>query len=80
MTEFVRVKDPTTRAEITLSVEHAAHLGLEPLDKPAVDVYGRPLPAKPSRTATRQVPGDPAPDQPVEKPAATRSTDLPKEG
>lgn len=48
---FVRVKDPDTGHEFTTGREAAEILGLTILaDKPAVDVSGRPLPAKPNET------------------------------
>lgn len=42
----VRVKDPDNGAEYTTSTEWAEALGLKPLDRPAVDDYGRDVPPK----------------------------------
>jgi hypothetical protein len=46
MSELVRVKDPNSGNEFTIGLDHAEATGLTVLDKPAVDVYGAPLPAK----------------------------------
>lgn len=47
-TEFVRVKDPGTKHEVTVPAAFAKANKLEPLtDKAAVDDNGRPLPGKP---------------------------------
>jgi hypothetical protein len=47
MTEFVRVKDPETKHEATVSRKYAEAYGLEILaDKDAVDSVGRPLVGK----------------------------------
>lgn len=43
--KYVRVRD--TNGEFTTSDINAESLGLEVLEKPAVDPNGRPLPAKP---------------------------------
>lgn len=48
MTEFVRVKDPGTKHEVTVTKEFADANDLAVLDKPAVDSNGRPLAGKPS--------------------------------
>ncbi len=42
---FVRVREGDH--EKSLPAAHAASAGLVPLDKPAIDEYGRPLPALP---------------------------------
>lgn len=47
--DYVRVRD--TNGEFTTSRTNAESLGLEVLDKPAVDQNGRPLPAKPKVNA-----------------------------
>lgn len=48
MPEFVRVKDPVSGHEFTTSAGNAANLRLEVLkSKPALDPFGRHLPAKP---------------------------------
>lgn len=46
--EWVRVKDPDTGHEITMSVEQARLVDAKPVDKPAVGPDGNPLPPKPS--------------------------------
>lgn len=46
-TQFVRVKDPGTGHEVTVPRRFAEQNKLEPLDKPALDDNGRPLPGKP---------------------------------
>jgi hypothetical protein len=47
---FVRCEDPSTGHQFTLSEKAAKSLGLEILDRPAVDGTGRVLPAKPRTT------------------------------
>lgn len=56
MSEFVRVKDPNTGAEFTVTAQHAENAGLTPIDKPAVDEHGRVLPAKtdPLKTSAKE--------------------------
>ena len=47
MSKQVRVKDPDSGAEYTTNEVHAESAGLSVLkDKPAVDSFGRRLPAK----------------------------------
>ena len=46
MSDRVRVKDPDNGAEYTASADWAARLGLTPLDRPAVDDFGRDIPTK----------------------------------
>lgn len=46
MPEWVRVKDPVSRHEFTITRDHADSAGLKPIDKPAADTYGNPLPPK----------------------------------
>lgn len=46
-TEFVRVKDPGTKHEVTVPRRFAEQNKLEVLDKEATDDNGRPLPGKP---------------------------------
>ena len=46
MSDRVRVKDPDNGAEYTTSADWAAQLGLTPLDRPAVDDFGRDIPTK----------------------------------
>lgn len=46
MSDRVRVKDPDNGAEYTTSADWAARLGLTPLDRPAVDGFGRDIPTK----------------------------------
>ena len=65
---FVRIKDPATGHESTVTEGYAQALSLTPLDKPAVDERGRPLPDKPktrvapaakkTRTAEATAPAD----------------------
>lgn len=45
--EFVRVKDPGTGHEVSVTADFAKAYKLEPLDKPALDDNGRPLAGKP---------------------------------
>lgn len=47
MTEFVRVKDPETKHEFTVTRQYAEGRKLPVIDKPALDSAGRPLTAKP---------------------------------
>lgn len=54
MSKLVRVKDPTTGAEYTTGTTNAKNRNLEVLDMPAVDVWGRALPA------TRREPAQPS--------------------
>lgn len=44
MTDYVRVQGPS--AEYTVTAESAKKRKLTPINKPAVDAMGRPLPAK----------------------------------
>lgn len=60
---FVRVKGPDG-AEFTVAETAAASMGLPPLNKPAVDVNGRPL----------------APKHPTTLDGKPRSSEKPKEG
>ncbi len=46
-TKFVRVKDPDTGHEVSVTETFATAFKMTPLDKPAVDANGRPLPGKP---------------------------------
>ena len=70
MPKFVRVRDESTGHEFTTA---RVVKGLEVLeDKPAVDVDGRPLPAKP-----RVAPGDAAKSAKADESSA--STDKPAE-
>ncbi len=46
MSDRVRVKDPDNGSEYTTSANWAARLGLTPLDRPAVDDFGRDIPTK----------------------------------
>ena len=46
MSDRVRVKDPDNGAEYTTSADWAARLGLTPLDRPAVDDFGRDIHTK----------------------------------
>lgn len=46
MSNLVRVKDPTTGTEYTTGAVNAKNKGLTVIDKPAVDDFGRALPAK----------------------------------
>ncbi len=46
MSDRGRVKDPDNGAEYTTSADWAARLGLTPLDRPAVDDFGRDIPTK----------------------------------
>lgn len=46
MPEQVRVKDPTSGAEFTTNTVHAESAGLPVIEKPAIDSFGRDLPAK----------------------------------
>ena len=46
MRDLVRVKDPDTGVERTVGTQYAKNKGLSPLSKPAVDDFGRALPAK----------------------------------
>ncbi|NUO35445.1 MAG: hypothetical protein HOQ27_10340 [Dermatophilaceae bacterium] len=46
MPKQVRVKDPNNGAEFTTNEFHAEAAGLEVLDKPATDDFGRDLPVK----------------------------------
>ena len=50
MPEYVRVKDPDAGFEFTTGAQHARNAGLSVTDKPALDRFGRPLPAKPIRS------------------------------
>lgn len=50
MNDFVRVKDPDTGHEISVSAEQADLVGVRPLSKAAVDAQGKPLPVKTSVT------------------------------
>lgn len=50
--EVVRVKDPDG-VERNVTRAEAKRLHVEPLDKPTVDRYGRPLPPRPDRSKTR---------------------------
>jgi hypothetical protein len=44
--ERVRVKDPVSGHEFTTTRDHAESNGLTVLDRPAVDAFGRDVPAK----------------------------------
>jgi hypothetical protein len=46
-TEFVRVKDPDTKHEVTVTRAFAEGYKLDIIEKDAVDANGRPLPGKP---------------------------------
>lgn len=66
---WVRVKDSTGH-EVTMPRSRAERLGLEIVDKPAVDGLGRPLAAKPTtdkagnaRPRTNRTGAAPAQDQ-----------------
>lgn len=50
MPEYVRVKDPSTGHEHTVTTLQAEAFGCQVINKPAVDDWGNPLPAKPSVT------------------------------
>lgn len=71
MTDWVRARVPAGH-EVTVSREYAKANKLEPVDKPAVDVNGRPLPMKP-RINTRK-PDAPANDSPATEPAKQEAT------
>jgi hypothetical protein len=47
-TQFVRVKDPATGHEVTVTKAYAEGYKLPVLDKDATDSNGRPLPGKPN--------------------------------
>lgn len=65
MRELVRVKDPTTGHQYTISRRTAEKRGLTVLDgKDAVDAFGKPLPAK-HYTPTKKAESKPA-DTPKE--------------
>lgn len=49
MTEFVRVKDPDTKHEFTVTRQYAEGHKLPIIDKPALDSAGRPLTSKPNK-------------------------------
>ena len=46
MSKYVRVFIPESNKEITVRAEYAQAVGLQPLDKPAVNRRGNPLPEK----------------------------------
>lgn len=50
MPEWVRVKDPATGHEITVTAEQAALAGVQPLKKEAVTPHGEPRQVTYSRT------------------------------
>lgn len=60
MTDYVRVKDPTTGHEFTTSAQRAKNAGLQVLSKPAVDRYGRVRPTTyhTPKKATGSKPGE----------------------
>jgi hypothetical protein len=72
-TEFVRVKDPGTKHEVSVSRQFAEGHDLEILDKPAIDANGRPLAGKPHV----ELPKAEAPIEPTddEKAAAAKAAD-----
>jgi hypothetical protein len=49
MADFVRAYHPASNSDVTVTRGFAAAVGLRVLDKPAVDRFGKPLPAKPHR-------------------------------
>lgn len=49
MPDFVRVTDPDSKAHVTVTRSFAERHKLTPLQQPAVDRYGKPLPATPHR-------------------------------
>lgn len=55
-TKFVRVKDPDTGHEVTVTEAFATAFKLDALDKPAVDANGRPLPGKPKTELPKSAP------------------------
>lgn len=58
MPEFVRVKDKTTGHEFSVRVPNPAKVDV--IDKPAVDLNSKPLPAKPKVAVKPPKPAAPA--------------------
>lgn len=50
MHDYVRIKIPETNHEVSVPAIQAEIAGVKPLDKPAVDASGNPLPPKYHRT------------------------------
>lgn len=50
MPEWVRVKDPDTGHEVSITAAQADAVGAKPLDKPALSPFGAPLPPKTKTT------------------------------
>lgn len=46
LTDYVRIRVPETKHEVTVTALQADVTGVKPLDKPAVDASGNPLPPK----------------------------------
>jgi hypothetical protein len=67
MSDRVRVKDPVSGHEFTTTPDFAESCGLTVLEEPAVDSFGRDLPAKHS-----------APPEAPEAPEAPAATKTPK--
>lgn len=65
---FVRVKGPDG-AEFTIDEGVVGSMGVKVLDKPAVDVNGRPLPWKPATNLA----GKPVTNHPTEAPASSKA-------
>lgn len=53
MSGFIRVKD-TSGGKVTVPAGYEQAFGLTPLDEPAVDRFGRPLPPKPRTSPVRE--------------------------
>lgn len=56
MPKFVRVVDPVSKAHITVTEAFARKHSLSPLNQPATDRIGNPLPAKPRENKLRTEP------------------------
>lgn len=68
MSGFIRVKD-TAGGEVTVPAAYESAFGLKPLNKPAVDRFGRPLPPKPRANLSRE-----SAEAPAEAPARKGNT------
>jgi hypothetical protein len=85
-TKFVRVKDPNTKHEHTVTEEFAKAYKLPIIDKPAIDDNGRPLAGKPhveldkadgndvSSDGTTPPPADPSADPPSTSTDSAKAT------
>jgi hypothetical protein len=67
MPDFVRIRTESG-SEVTVTRQYAAACDVTPLDKPAVDAYGRVLPQKP-RVRLARASATPSAEAPAEAPS-----------